>query len=214
VILAVFPGIPAPNARNQPWPPKSAAVRVEKSPAIRDWPDELDATPPGTCVGARFSERTPFLRRREARGPERLRQGNARNNRLVIALASIGRARSATVSAPASTSGATRRRVSGAPPCRPSAQPQGRSSRGATARGPGRRAERQRSLWPGKARLTGAERQRSRGSSDEASYETIPEARPRPTCSAPGSVRPARWGVGGAPEHPPFRVTPGGEHLC
>ena len=93
---------------------------------------------------------------------------------------------------PPSTSGAIRRRVSGAPPCRPSAQPQGRTSRGATARGPGRLAERQRSQWPGKARLTGAERQRSRGSSDEASYETIPEARPRPTRA-----------VGGAPEHRP-----------
>jgi hypothetical protein len=42
---------------------------------------------------------------------------------------------------------------------------------------------------------------------------TIPEARPRPMGGAPGSLRPARRAVGGAPEHRPFRVTPGGEHL-
>jgi hypothetical protein len=44
---------------------------------------------------------------------------------------------------------------------------------------------------------------RRRGRGGARAIQPIPEARPRPTCSAPGSVRPARWGVGGAPEHRP-----------
>jgi hypothetical protein len=59
VIPAIFRVISEPNARNQPWPPKSAAVRAEKSAAAGPQADELDATPPGTPLGARFSGRLP-----------------------------------------------------------------------------------------------------------------------------------------------------------
>jgi len=192
---------------------KSAAIRAERSSTIGDWPDELDATPP---QHRRWCELFGTGLQDGRRGRRGGRSGFGRGMRGITnrlsrwcadrtswAAAAVDR-RSGEWSDPQA-----RERSAAVPTvCTAPRSIEPRSDT-AWARP---RAERQRSLWPGKARLTGAERQRSRGSSDEASYETIPEAWPRPTCSAPGSVRPARWGVGGAPEHPPFRVTPGGEH--
>ena len=55
-----------------------------------------------------------------------------------------------------------------------------------------------------------------RGSSEGASYTTIPEPRLWPTHmpGATGAQRTERraWATGGAAEHRFFRVTPGGEH--
>jgi hypothetical protein len=167
VISAVFRVISAPNACNQHG--RRNRTRSERKDRRRSGTGPLRSTPPPPTAavgGKSFGPGSPASRRREARGPERLRQGKRGISNSIIsrwAVLSRGphecsqedlpRRRGKALRAAASgaterrgsagveprrgartswyrrggrlvwTSGAIRRRTSGAPPCRPTRSP-------------------------------------------------------------------------------------------